>query len=823
MKLRSLGPFGGANTALDSALIEPFKSSDNLNVRMEDGNINVAYGFRAIAAAQASFSSLRGLSYLQGYSGTTLVEEYVSYEALGGNVKPWSRNVTTGAATEITNSGSALNLNASDWLAVAFNGDSYHINPTDTVARHVIGTNTSWTALNVPTSPTLPPTYAVQYGGGQTGYTLLSFAGTNMSDSVGSNLAAYTGSAHVTNSVVNSDGSVSIDHANTTLDSSFTLDMNGASVGVQNWTSNDVFAFQLSCKVIGFDIDPSTVRLELINNDGSPVTLIPTSVDYDPNVLQQGGIGSGKTYGFRVEFEDKDRTLFDNIRKWRVKYKVRFATTSGNLLTMTKPVLGGVYMAAPVDRTPGQGLSFGYSYHYSTPDLESGISPTNLVPNTVLEGWKPFPSLKGLGVHIRITATVSGDANVDNLRFYVMDTDGKFRRLVTQADSTAYWDHKIQWVEVLRLTQYTANPYVFSGIINAFAYKGSMVWLYKGGSQNVRYSRVGEPEKQANSLTDIEDDFNRGATFSLADNFGDEPVGGVQAGDAAIIAGKQGVYAQVGSRPYEMTPSKKVPGSFGCANKFAYSRWKDDVGNPGMVYLSNNGQVYFVLVSPSFSGDEGSQTICLTGDIFTGALSVKTFLMGSTYTDLSLARLVIDEQEDCLWVILGNRGLRLSRPSTIDGNRQWTGREWTLGSTITWSYFAPSSKWRIRGMRSNGKFDELEYNNSTGAFITGTLRDGGSAIASMYWTSKEFQNKSQHSRIMDVDCIRDTLTDTPTITIISTRQTQAYTLTSGKRHFRPSFKQGGKEHAFKIALTEGSGPITGMEWAESMIARRILS
>jgi hypothetical protein len=821
-RAKSLGPFLGAHTALDSALIGPLEASDCLNVRIEDGSLNVAYGFRNIVAAQASFSAAYGLSYLRGYSGSTEVEEYVSYENLGVAVRPYSRNVTTGVATEIKNGSTSQTLNASDWLAVAFNGDSYHINPNDTIARHVIGTSTSWVSLNVPTAPTLAPTYVVQYGGGQTAYSLLSFASTNMSDSVGSNLAVYTGSARTTNSVVNSDGSVSIDHANSTLDSSFTLDLNGSSGGVRDYTSNDIFAFNLSCKVTGFDIDPTTVRFEFLNNDGSPLTLV-AKVEYDPNVLQQGGTGAGKTYGFRAEFEDKTRTDFDNIRKVRVSYKVKFATTSGNLLTMTKPFIGGVYMAAPVDRTPAQGLSFGYSYHYSTPDLESGISPLNLVPNTVLEGYKPFPSLKGLGVHIRLTATVSADSNVDNLRFYVQDQDGGFRRLVTQADSTLYFDHKISWVAVLRLTSYTANPYTFSGILNGFAYKGCMCWLYKGGYQNVRYSRIGEPEKQANPLTDVEDDFNRGATFSLADNFGDEPLGGVQAGDAAIIAGKQGVYAQVGNRPYEMTPAKKVPGSFGCAGKFALARWKDDAGNPGMVYLSKDGQVYFVLVSPQFSGDEGSQILCLSEKIFTGSLSVKTFLMGATYTDLLNARVVVDDAEDCLWVILGARGLKFTRPSTIDGKRHWVGREWTLGSTVTWAYFAPSAKWRVRGLRSNGKFDELEFNNSTGVYITGTLRDGGSAIASIYWTSREFQTPKNHTRIMDMDLERDTLTDTPTITITSTRQAQGYTATSGRRHLRPSFKQSGKEHTFKIALTEGSGPFTALEWTESQIGRRVLS
>jgi hypothetical protein len=810
----SISQFGGVVTGVDSRALRSNDASDMRNVRTEDGSLSVRYGYRNIAAAQTGATAVYGCAYLQGYSGTTEVEEYGTVETVSGNTRPFKRHVTTGAATELTNGGVSLALNASEWAMSSFQGDSYWINPANAVPvfRHAIGTNNSFTPLTVPSPPSVALSYAIQYGGGSTPYSQLSFLGINPATEI-----TYQAPAASTNSSLETDNSLLIGHnAASNLEAYFEVDLNGSTAGNADWQYNDIFGFTLGTYT-GLTIDPSSVRFQFQNADGSPITFVPSVTEWVQ--LTGGSLPAGVTrlYGFRVEFDKTDqRGSWDNIRRVRVTYRVLSSsgTATNNKMYVAKPTVGGVWVVPPTLREPGQSLGFNYSYYYSGASLESGLTNAGMRRITLssLQGIAPYPTLKGLGVHVRLTFTTSGDANVDNNRLYVEDPDGNWRRVVTQTDATAFYDYKITWNEVLALTAYTPNPYSYSGVTNAFAFKGSMVWLYQGGYQNVRFSRVGSPEQQSTD-SDSNEDQNQGATFSLSDNFADEPLFGIQAGDAAIIAGKLGVYAMIGARPIEMTPPKKVPGSFGVAGKFAGCRWKDDSGNPGLVWVSKEGQAYFCVVSPQFSGDEGSQVVEITSAIRSGAASLREYLVDGqplfSYTDLSSVRVWVDEATDSLWIALGRRALVFRRPSLSDGARHWEPYEYDTGtSTTSIAYAAPSTKRRVRFMRSSGTFDEMEWNSSTGDWIEGTLRDGGSAMpgGTIYWQSHAFVGPSR--RLKSIKYVRDDLADTPTITSYSSQRPGGVSILLAAGYQTALFPPTciGTEHFFRITLTEGDEP-----------------
>lgn len=154
----------------------------------------------------------------------------------------------------------------------------------------------------------------------------------------------------------------------------------------------------------------------------------------------------------------------------------------------------------------------------------------------------------------------------------------------------------------------------------------------------------------------------------------------------------------------------------------------------------------------------------------------------------------------------------LRRPSILDGERPWEFAEWNFGGSYTVPYLGFSTKRRSVTMSSDGRLLEHEWNSSTGAWITGSNRDGGNAITSAYWQSKIFVGPNR--RVANVYVERDSYSDTPTVTITSSRTTASYTLTSGKRHFRAGPLVQGWDQQFKVELQENSSPVRRVEVTE---------
>lgn len=828
MRQNEIFPFFGAFSALDSRSIQANAAGDHLNVRSEDGSLKFRYGLRSLSAAQSGATAVYGMGYLQGYTGSSEKEEYWAVETVSGNTRIFVRPADDGdPATEVTTAAAAaINVNASEWVATTFDDEAYFINPNNTVPviRKTIGTAATGVNVSVPDAPTVVPSFTISYGpGGATTYSELSWAGLDPTDA---NEMACTGAATNTGSSLLSDNTISVRHTDSHIDSSIDVDLSDITAGDQNWTYNDHFYIYLTCETTQFDIDPASIRLELRNGDGSPKTFTPTSSE---NITSSTGT-TGRIVRVSFHFQNKTRGDWDNVAQFKLYYKVTKAssTVANNDLIVGKPFIGGVYVVPPrelVYANPSGdnvNLEIAYSYYDSVLDFESGLSPVLSINAESLT--------HPIGHHLEVTTTVSGDAAVDNFRLYArMQGQTTWRRVATQLDSDLTYDYKTAYYELSGLTEYEPAPFdkdtLTANVTNAFPYKGSMVWLYQTGSENVRYSRIGEPLKQA-SDTDADDDTEAGETFTLADNAGDEPLGGIQAGDGVMIAGKNAVHAQIGDRPVEMTPPRKVAGSYGVAGKYAYTRWKDDAGTVGMAYMSRDGQVMFSIPGSFTNKSEMGGTVNLTELVRDGELSPKDFLLEEqasalSLTDFSTCQVFADEQQDALWVVMGKRAMVLRRANLLSGARYWEHYEYTTaGSTVTLRYCSGSGKRRLRWIESTGRFLEAEYNSSTRAYISGSNSDAGSAAPAGYWESKTFVGPNRRVNFVGIE--RDDYTDTPTITVYSSRTTAgtAKTIASGDKGVRFLPTDQGEWYKVRVTLAETYEPIRRIKIEEYAAGRR---
>lgn len=841
MQVTEVFPFLGPITSIDERSIPDNAAADLLNVDVENGTITVRKGYAEVEATQHATLLAYGAHYTQGYNASyAQVEEYITFENVNSsNVKAYTRHVTTGVPTAITG---ATSLHASDWVGFAFDSDSYHINPnhSTTIYKHVIGDNTSWVALGVPANPTTALTVqAVFTGSGGTAYSQLSWAGL---DPTLAGEMACTGLATNTGSALTSASEISVRHTGGSGGgaASFAPDFDDMDAGDQDWSYADAFAYTLT-EDPGIVIDPASIVNTHTNEDGSPLSFTHhTKAQRHPTTPKVILVWVYAKPG-------KVRADHDNIGVWTVSYNVvsRSGTASNNDVVMSKPFVGCCFPFSLDPMTsahlvPAFTVDFGYSYYFSTPTLESGIAGTVTFVCETGGGYNPLgggpgPQENGLGSFLKFGITASADGNVDNARLYWFDNlpvypgnatvDNVWRRIVTQNDATATYYLKANLQEMLALEPFkTITGFQTARAYNAFPFKGCVIWLYDQGSENVKFSRIGQPIKQRSDL-DPEEDENKGATFTLADNAADRPLGGCQAGDAAVVMGASGAYASFGDKPFLMTPFRKLAGSFGCCNKFAFARYKNDSGEPGVAWVSKDGDgVYFARTLHQSDTDNPDNVVNLTD---ADRELVKTFLidgqssLGTRSELLALMRVGVDERQDALWVACGANAIVLRRGNVQDGNRYWHRYTFTLGTGVYIKYLAFSTQQRMRALLSSGRWIEFEWSSANNDWITGSLRDGGAAIASMYWQGKK--RRGHNRRLLRAEIRRDTLTDTPSLQVVSDRETNTYTATSGKLHVRGKATQQGKEHQHKIVLAETDGPVTALSLYESPLSERLTS
>lgn len=791
-----IGPFLGIVSSVDAESIPDYACADSCNVRYEDGVLRPRYGWKRLAAAQAGFQTARGFDYLFGYdSSYAPVEEYASFEYDGTHCHLYSANVSTGVRSEVKAAGAvSVPLHSSLWRAFPFESAGYGYNPNDGVYKWTLGTVNTLAKLE----PLAAPTTRIQWN-----TVAPTVQGWSALDPTVAGDIAVDGTVFVNagSSIVGSNRRMVVgDVGDGTVE--FILSAGGGP-GKLDWKYRDCLKVSLVLKS-GVAIDPGAFKVTLTNDDVAPKTLESTTLAYEQ------GVNNKRTmYTFLVWF-DQGKTRADwgdgagTGKTDKVKLHIKVTDDAdgwGAYVEITSLLVGYLRMIPPNVAADAEGaLEIGYTWYNSTTGYESDVGGVFEVPYTNLTGHG-YGEISNFGAWLTLTTTSTLTAN--KVRHYVRLDDGYWRRVNEQDDGTTTYTLKKSYSEMLDCPLYEDREFELTRkVVAAGQYRGWVVWGYQGGTTNVRHSRIGNPEAQWSAL-DMEDDLNRGANFSLADGFDDEPLSFHQAGDWLCITGSKGVYAQIGDRPSNMSPCAKLPGSQGAANAFASARWTDDNGLPSVVWVAATGEVYAASFGQSPVAGELDHRI---------RGKVASFLLtgGVTYASI---RVGVDASRDALWIIAGDRALVYRRRSVVDGHRHWEAVEWNLG-TSTVAYIAFSSKRAMRWLRSSGEIDESEVDSSTGLFIDGATPDNGAAMptGSIWWLSRRFPGANR--RLDHTYWDLETSTDTPAITAISSRQTSTVLLEPSRVWSRFGPMQSGQLHQLKVMPLAGQDGIVRVEVQE---------
>ena len=794
----------GPVTSVDPSGIPSGACQDCLNVRFEDGVLRNRYGYATVRPSQGTGTIARGFGYVSGYSSSySPVQEFIGFEKpSGGSVHPYSFSTTNYARTEIKNGASSVNLYDDNWYVSAFDDTAFFFCPTSSSTQlysHTIGTSTSLTAISAIAAPTARPGWAPKAND------QIDLSGLDPS-ATGANVEVnMTGKASHTNSSLGGTSNVQVRHTTGKGAASIEIIFSKTTAGNRDWYWNDAFNLTIyeqntsKCAVI-----PSSIAVQLSNSDGTAVVIQGTVLAYRDNAgylnvrvwWNRGktrsdwgnGSGTGKTALLKISYELSLNSGVSNSLDTEVNFLFQ--------------QLGWTEML-PVNETYQRNgvLKVAYTWYDSTTGFESDLSPILEIPYNQL--YLPTGDLNAgsflVGQRKKFTFAATGSA--DKTRIYVMDATGVWRRVAEVNDTASPYDsYYTPYDDLLALTAYSPRAFETTRkICGAVPFKGWMVWLYTGGKQNVRHSRVGEALAQASAYDDPNSStYNlAGANFSLSDDFGDEPLNGYQCDDALVITGSKGIYAQYGDRPTNMSPIYKLPGSMGCAGPKASCRWIDDNGKPCVAFIDKNATGVYL----AYASIDGTAVVELTSKV-RGLL--QSFLLSPQALSASSVMLGADEEKRALWIVAGKRAMVLRRYSVINGERQWELYSYPLAFNINALSFtgAHGLKWQL----ADGTVQEVERVYSTGSYYTA---DDGAEISGGYWKSRTIH--TAYTCLGKVFVVKNSPLETVTVGAESASGESEVVVKAGSdwAMFKPS--QQGTDHAVTIYAPKSTSGIVSAE------------
>lgn len=810
-----LQPFLGVVTSVDGTLIPQANASDCLNVRLEDGRIKPRYGWRQLQSGSGSgFTSSSGLCFVRGYdsSGTELAE-YVSFETRSGNLRPYSVHATTGVRSAITDGGSTVNLSVGEWNAIGYDSYAYAHQVGGSVYRHEIGDSTSWEAVDAtaPPAPSTAPSVEFEVteeeNTAATTFNWDGLAGITNNGGGATNVSFVSVSSHNVNLDFPTVSGVDL----TIYD--FTLDMNGTTAGIQDWSAVSFIEFSLSHSLSGNNgrwalLAPydSNIVVKLINNDGSPIT-----VTMDTEVERKIGTDT-ITYKVKASFPSSaTMTDWDNTRKIWLFIEDSYPNhATQNVRFALSPVTPNT--ATDVDPSLPDSLKirFGYAYYDSERDIESGTVKESRWYRMGTADTQRYYKFDGdqefLGNLPTVTVTTLAQDNVDQYRLYVWFEDTKVWQLIDTydlSDLSQEVDLSFTNLRALPSRRYRAYTPIGGSTLWIGTYGGSLVYLKQSTEDNIKVSFVGNATRLADPNYDLDTDLTRGRTMTMSPSFDDIPRCCFEADRSLIVLGDRGAYASVGDgTPSSLTTPRRLPNSKGVLAMRCACRYRSDDGLSGVAYIGTDTELYFVAALPQFNGEQGFRMEEVTREV-RGLIS--SFLLASASPNLQRIQIGVDERSDSLWLLYNDRAMVLRRPSVIDGQRHW--ELYQYDNTTGWLRFCLDTYYGIRGIRSDGSTDEFEYDASNAwQGITGSTRDNGSAITNgIYWTSKTFHDISRRWYTVQVE--RSTMADTVSVTIVSDRATTTKTVATLKHNVKFGVGQQGFNHKVKLTLSTSSSPI----------------
>lgn len=684
MAERVVWNFGGLANALDESKTPPDKCYSMSNADVGLGILRGMPRYAALGSGQSG--TVRGLGY--GKFGSN--EEYIAVVDTAG----YSINPSTGAFTALT---TATGLTGSDWFFVQYQDKIYALNATDGIAYKTIGTD-NWQGTL--TGPTSGPTYSFVHS---------SFA-VSMTSATGTGFpGAPTYSIVSSNSVVQIvTGTAITTPTECTVTATLTA---AADYSYRDWLRSEWFITTAGDAVI----DPSTIKVEAINNDGTPITIEPDyyGTGYDYN-------GNGTHYLLDVNFADETRTSRDNILKFKWTFTVMSCGATKTF--WIRPWLGDVWLndttsTLALDEGPVMDeIEYAYSWYDDSAGIESEISPvtlSNSIPGSVVGGY------------VTVTGTVaSGGAwgAGDYVRFYRKEkSTGTWRRLGQAANSgTPAVNDKYMEHELAALTAYPGPnlPAGFNGSAIGVWKQCLVVGENKSASNRVGVayiSYVGQPNMflpppdDAEDDPPNEDDIDRGRSVYVSDNRA-EPIYGIHGQDSLYFVTPLSCYAMVGDLPADATPPRRLPGSRGAVGQRA------SFGYGGGILVGSEDGLWFYSVGRGFDGtDNGSM---VERELTSAVRTSWKNLLGTSYSGL-----IVTEFNDEILAINGTKYLKLTREG-----------EWVEGTfTDSMTAMMPVRPNGLRGVYTTGgttQFARFNSNSSGTEYTT----DNGTAVTWSYTT-----------------------------------------------------------------------------------------
>ena len=660
------------------------------------------YGYTTIQAKQTNFveNGIYGLGWAQGVSQTsaetspTAKEEFITIENVGSPavIRPYLRNATTLAPTQIGTD----TLVSGKWNFASYNDYIYAINPgaVKTVYKHLIGettgtnawinvqdssyTNTTGGITNIITNtPTLRPWNASD--------TFTATAVTNLGTPI---TFAAPSSGTITTSAPSSND-------------------NGNQGGIR-------IQCTFSANVDVTKNDYIAIRVKLPTTGGAFYNFqnfysVPNS---DKPVLRFNGVDQNPEYRLYVNEDQSELVIFMYVKGFADRDKLERVTFSAiasvNQSNSTIPVLviqpfeqGGVYLNATTsgkrlwdsfDITVLDGSASGVNYatRYKTGASYSTATIVN-ASKVNMTGYQlpPSPYFGG-----RLTLSGTQNTSWTEIEFLRQQVGGTWKILATKLNSgtdfqviDTYQEHELTALTTATGVTGTApSPtptFRTAGIVGAFPYKQSMVWLVNQTYQNLQFSRVGDPLELYDSTRSYNSQDNTiPAQYTLADDQADVPVWGTQAGVSAFIIGKNAAYAMSGDYPSGMSPSRQIPGSRGIVGYYAGTRFRASTGDWGCAYADPDLNIWVVSSVPAFVEDTSAKpqeiSLPIRGKIKDYLYTQQKLAIANL--DIADTKLEFQEETSSLWVILGKRCAVFRQDMVGNG---WELYDFTLASTGT--------------------------------------------------------------------------------------------------------------------------------------------
>jgi hypothetical protein len=675
---------------------------DVQNLRLQGYDYWMRYGYTTIQAKQTNFveNGIYGLGWAQGVSQTsaetspTAKEEFITIENVGSPavIRPYLRNATTLAPTQIGTD----TLVSGKWNFASYNDYIYAINPgaVKTVYKHLIGettgtnawinvqdssyTNTTGGITNIITNtPTLRPWNASD--------TFTATAVTNLGTPI---TFAAPSSGTITTSAPSSND-------------------NGNQGGIR-------IQCTFSANVDVTKNDYIAIRVKLPTTGGAFYNFqnfysVPNS---DKPVLRFNGVDQNPEYRLYVNEDQSELVIFMYVKGFADRDKLERVTFSAiasvNQSNSTIPVLviqpfeqGGVYLNATTsgkrlwdsfDITVLDGSASGVNYatRYKTGASYSTATIVN-ASKVNMTGYQlpPSPYFGG-----RLTLSGTQNTSWTEIEFLRQQVGGTWKILATKLNSgtdfqviDTYQEHELTALTTATGVTGTApSPtptFRTAGIVGAFPYKQSMVWLINQTYQNLQFSRVGDPLELYDSTRSYNSQDNTiPAQYTLADDQADVPVWGTQAGVSAFIIGKNAAYAMSGDYPSGMSPSRQIPGSRGIVGYYAGTRFRASTGDWGCAYADPDLNIWVVSSVPAFVEDTSAKpqeiSLPIRGKIKDYLYTQQKLAIANL--DIADTKLEFQEETSSLWVILGKRCAVFRQDMVGNG---WELYDFTLASTGT--------------------------------------------------------------------------------------------------------------------------------------------